>query len=111
MNTLLTNSRGNYFNNVILKSGYHQFLTESIDVWKIYFKYKEVPFKWLFIPLGLMNSLTNFMRLMVDIACDLSITLSWFSICMISSSSVRVRRTFSAYLVGLSHSVVAQAMC
>jgi hypothetical protein len=55
------------FNNIDLKSSYHEVLIEQIDVWKTDFKSKEDIFEWLVMPFGLKNFPTTFMKMKNDI--------------------------------------------
>jgi len=64
MDDLLDQIKGErYFSKIDLKSGYHELPIEQTNVWKTTFKSKEGPFEWLVIPFGLINSPTNFMRM------------------------------------------------
>jgi hypothetical protein len=56
-----------YFNNIYLKSSYHQVPIEHTYVCNTDFKSKEGLFKWLVMPIGLRNDPTTFMRMMDDI--------------------------------------------
>jgi hypothetical protein len=57
----------NFFNKINLKSGYHEVLIESTNVWKTTFKSKEGLFVWLVMPFGLTNAPTTFTRMLDDI--------------------------------------------
>ena len=58
---------GKYFNNIDLKSSYHQVPIKKTDVWKTAFGYREGLFEWLVMPFSLTNALETFMRMMDDI--------------------------------------------
>ena len=56
-----------FFTKLDLKSGYHQFLIDSTDVWKMNLKTREGLFEWLFIPLSLINAPMTFMHYIDDL--------------------------------------------
>jgi hypothetical protein len=56
-----------YFTTLYFKSGYHQVCVKEEDTLNISFKTRQCLYEWLFMPLGLCNAPSPFIRLMNDV--------------------------------------------